>query len=137
MKDFTKNGKCQNCGSCCSIDLPLTEQEVIKLKEKIIPFLPAIKKNLENKKVVNLNCPFLMHNKKCRIYLERPAICRVFSCNIEKFRKSSLQYQFRLNERITKTFVDVLPKELQTLLIQYINQIRIKEGLPLIGGEKC
>ena len=135
MVDFTKNGKCQGCGSCCSMDLPLTEKEVEKLKIKIKPILPKIKKNFESNKI-DMRCPFLMSNKKCKIYLERPSICRVFSCNIEKFRKTSLEYQYRLHEKTTKSFVDVLPKELQNLLIQCINQGRIKDGLPLIGEDE-
>lgn len=27
-QDFTKNGKCTGCGSCCSNILPMTEEEV-------------------------------------------------------------------------------------------------------------
>lgn len=135
MIDFTKNGKCKRCANCCSMDLPLTEKEVEKLKIKIKPLLPKIKKNLENKEKINLMCPFLMSNKKCKIYLERPLICRLFSCNEEKFRKESLQHGLKLHEKLNKSFIDVLPKELQILLIGYINQLRIKDGLPLIGED--
>ena len=28
MTNFTKNGKCSKCGSCCSNFLPLTQSEI-------------------------------------------------------------------------------------------------------------
>ena len=105
-----------------------------KIKNQNKASSPKIRKNFESNKI-DMRCPFLMHNKKCKIYLERPSICRIFSCNIEKFRKTSLEYQYKLHEKTTKSFVDVLPKELQNLLIQCINQGRIKDGLPLIGED--
>ena len=33
--DFTDNGKCSNCGSCCTCNLPLTEQEIVIIKRYI------------------------------------------------------------------------------------------------------
>lgn len=127
MIDFTKKGKCSRCSNCCSMDLPLTEKEVEFLKVKIKPLLPKIKENLENNKKVNLKCPFLLPNKKCKIYLERPSICKIFICNEKAFKKMAFSnMQDTMLER-NNHFIDVLPDDLKFLAIKYINQMRINE----------
>lgn len=84
--DFTKDGECVGCGNCCSNLLPLSNMEIIEIKQYIK------KHNIKERKhiaptanpTLDLTCPFLMDEKskdKCAIYPVRPKICRVFCCN--------------------------------------------------------
>lgn len=86
--DFTDNGKCTNCGACCSNFLPMSDQEAetimryiekndIKEVKRLYPFAktPAL----------DCSCPFRSDSKKkCLIYEVRPAICRDFKCDKPK-----------------------------------------------------
>ena len=79
MEDYTINGECaEGCGKCCTCILPLNEHEI-----------RVIKKTIKRKNIVPSNvgpldfsmCPFLDGNKRCAIYVHRPAICEAFICN--------------------------------------------------------
>ena len=90
--DFTVNGKCSQCGACCSDLLPMSEKEIREIRR-------FIKKNgiTECKHLlptanpcIDMTCPFLDTDKKsekCRIHPVRPAICRQFICDSEKKAK--------------------------------------------------
>ena len=90
--NFTVNGKCSQCGACCSDLLPMSEKEIREIRR-------FIKKNgiTECKHLLptanqcmDMTCPFLDTDKKsekCRIYPVRPAICRQFICDSEKRAK--------------------------------------------------
>ena len=90
--NFTVNGKCSQCGACCSDLLPMSEKEIREI-------LRLIKKNgiTECKHLLptanpcmDMTCPFLDTDKKsekCRIYPVRPAICRQFICDSQKSAK--------------------------------------------------
>lgn len=82
--DFTCNGKCSNCGQCCSNLLPLSDSEVKRIKQYIKKH--NIKEQRHNAMVgVDMTCPFRDEaNKKCLIYEIRPEICRQFMCNHTK-----------------------------------------------------
>lgn len=84
--DMTKNGKCTQCGACCSNLLPMSSKEVKEIKRyiekhKIQEFkhlIPVVNQPMD------MNCPFLNTDKsceKCLIYPVRPMVCRKFSCN--------------------------------------------------------
>ena len=86
VHDFTENGKCSQCGACCSNILPMTDKEIETIRRYIKRhgtkeqkhFLP-----LANP-AIDLTCPFLDSTKKtekCTIYEVRPAICRYFKCD--------------------------------------------------------
>ena len=87
LYDFTHNGKCSQCGNCCSKYLPVTQHEINTIKQYIknhnigkAPHGLAILKN----PTFDLCCPFLDMTKKknkCSIYPVRPQICREFICN--------------------------------------------------------
>lgn len=79
--DYTNNGKCSNCGRCCSNLLPLTDDEIVRIKKYIKKH--NIKKQVHNVlEKIDMNCPFRDEiNKKCLIYEIRPEICRQFMCN--------------------------------------------------------
>lgn len=87
--DFTKNGKCIQCGSCCSNLLVMTAEEIetihkyikkhnIKEHKHILPLAEP---------TIDMTCPFLDDRKsceKCTIYEVRPRICRDFICCTSK-----------------------------------------------------
>lgn len=79
--NFTQNGKCSKCGSCCSAILPLKQSEINRLK-KIIK-ARHIKPHTQPVvvKAIDLTCPFLTDDNLCQIYDKRPFICRVFKCD--------------------------------------------------------
>ena len=85
--DFTVNGKCSQCGACCSSLLPITSKELSDLKKyvrshhikPIKHFAPTIVP------MPDLTCPFRSdEEKKCLVYEVRPEICREFQCNKPK-----------------------------------------------------
>lgn len=81
VKDYTCNGKCSNCGQCCSNLLPLSKREVKRIKAYIKKH--HIKEQRHNATTgVDMTCPFRDEaNKKCLVYEVRPDICRSFMCN--------------------------------------------------------
>lgn len=82
--DFTVNGECSNCGSCCSNYLPMMGHEIkairsyiakndIREQRHLIPTANPYK---------DFICPFRDNSKRrCTIYPARPAICRDFRCD--------------------------------------------------------
>lgn len=80
--DMTVDGKCSNCGACCTSFLPLTKHEY----RRIVAYLkdnPDIteERHLENGSL-HVLCPFRDEvNKRCKIYEVRPFVCRNFICN--------------------------------------------------------
>ena len=94
VQDFTNGGKCSNCGKCCSNLLPLSNQEVNRIKAYIKKH--GIKEQRHNvANGVDMTCPFRDEaNKKCLIYSIRPAICRHFMCNqsFEDIQRNKLNY---------------------------------------------
>ena len=81
VTDFTVDGKCSGCGECCSNCLPMSQEEVTRIKAYMKKH--KIKEQRHNVMVgVDMTCPFRDNiNKKCLIYHIRPAICRSFMCN--------------------------------------------------------
>lgn len=86
--DLTVDGKCSQCGGCCSNRLPLTNQEVKELKELIkkkrlkpISHLPVVIAT----PAIDMMCPFMDQNNQCVIYEQRPMICKVYCCNKSEF----------------------------------------------------
>lgn len=81
VTDCTCNGKCSNCGYCCSGMLPLSAKELKTIKAYVKKH--SIKEQRHNAASgTDLTCPFRdERNRKCLIYEVRPAICRAFNCN--------------------------------------------------------
>lgn len=90
ITDFTKNGECIRCGSCCSDFLPLSNREIKQIKQYIKKH--HIKRQVHTfapfnvtSDMLDATCPFYSPaEKKCVIYEIRPDICREFKCNKPK-----------------------------------------------------
>lgn len=88
--NFQKNGKCSNCGNCCSNFLPMRRKEVEKIRDYIQK--NKIHESIHLPPVANLGydatCPFRDNTKGiCTIYPVRPKICQIFICDSEKRAK--------------------------------------------------
>ena len=82
--DFTVDGKCSNCGSCCSDFLPVSEKEIKRIKKYMKQHNITEQKHFvpSANPVIDMTCPFRNNSeKKCVIYEVRPMICREWQCN--------------------------------------------------------
>jgi Fe-S-cluster containining protein len=82
--DFTIDGKCSNCGECCTTFLVLSDQEEKTIRNYVkkhhIETVCNVKPPMW--RTIDLTCPFLDRSRehKCLIYNVRPLICRKFIC---------------------------------------------------------
>ena len=97
------NGKCVGCGECCSDFLPVTDQEVKRMKQY------ARKHNLKEHRhnypfaVKDLTCPFRNEEtKKCDVYEVRPLICRSFICS-KMLKQAEVDRDLIAQKRDTKS----------------------------------
>ncbi len=80
-----KDGRCSQCGECCADLLPLSPDEIKRIKA----YMKAhpVKMHHRNYPIMqnqyaDLTCPFRNNaEKKCDIYEVRPQICRSFICS--------------------------------------------------------
>ena len=87
--DFTDNGKCTQCGACCSNYLPMTQKEAAVIHRFVKKHDIKEFKHLfpVSNDTFDMTCPFMDDSKqkeKCRIYPVRPEICKQFICSKEK-----------------------------------------------------
>lgn len=85
VTDLTVDGKCSNCGGCCSNRLPLTDSEVRNListvkRKGLRPIFHGANLLLATP-TIDMVCPFRHPEIGCVIYDQRPWICRQFQCN--------------------------------------------------------
>lgn len=84
VTDFTVDGKCSNCGQCCSNILPISQKEIKTIRRYIDEhgIEEQICRYPTSAPTIELTCPFRDDSqKKCLIYKVRPAICRDFKCD--------------------------------------------------------
>lgn len=96
----TVDGKCSNCGQCCSDLLPMSAEEVTRIKIYIKRH--NIKEQRHNFLLgVDLTCPFRDEAKrKCLVYPVRPAICRQFMCNHSQEDIAKAKFDFHSINRV-------------------------------------
>lgn len=87
--DFTDDGKCTQCGACCSRYLPMTQKEADVIHRFVKKHDIKEFKHLfpVSNDTFYMTCPFMDDSKqkeKCRIYSVRPEICKQFICSKEK-----------------------------------------------------
>lgn len=123
ITDYTIRDKCSNCGACCSDFLPLSDNDIRRIRKYITEH--HIKEQRHNYiQGYDMTCPFRDEaNKKCLIYKIRPAICKQFMCNhtikdIQKAKKLFHQKYAPVNMRA----VFYGNNELERLLNEEINK---------------
>ena len=85
--NYTDKG-CSQCGQCCERVLPLTTDEIRRIKSflrkrTIIVLPPSIVSPLSLNPLENKFCPFRLRKNgvcTCQIYPVRPFICRYYNC---------------------------------------------------------
>ena len=87
VTDFTENGKCSGCGECCSDFLPLSPEEISRIRRYVEKHNIRPHHNNVVSIGFDVTCPFRDNvNKVCVIYNIRPAICREFRCDYDPAR---------------------------------------------------
>lgn len=87
ITDYTNNGVCSRCGSCCSNYLPMTRRELktLRLWVKKHRYVPPKLSPVFADTVLDGTCPFWdKASKACVCYDIRPEICRRFLCHTAK-----------------------------------------------------
>ena len=82
--DLTENGKCSNCGGCCSNFLPVRKEEIERLKRFVRRkhFKPIVRSNVLAGCSIDLMCPFRNDKEqRCEVYDIRPEVCRIYRCD--------------------------------------------------------
>lgn len=82
--DFTVDGKCSNCGGCCSNVLPISAKEIKTIKRYIKKHGITEQRHRypTARPVPDMTCPFRSETeRKCLIYKVRPLICQDFRCD--------------------------------------------------------
>lgn len=69
--------KCVGCGRCCGHYLPLSDEDIKRVKS-------YIEKHDIIPRWTGIDCPFLADNRTCVVYEVRPAICRAYHCDVRK-----------------------------------------------------
>jgi Fe-S-cluster containining protein len=97
--DLTDNGKCTECGSCCSNYIPLTEEEIKEIRRYIkVHNIKECKHGVAiplAQPILDMTCPFLDDSKpnhKCTIYPARGYICSSFTCCPSKRPKIDMEW---------------------------------------------
>ena len=89
--NFCKEGKCSQCGSCCSNLLPMSQKEIDVIRRYIHKkHIKECQHIAPTTATYDMTCPFLDTDKsceKCRIYPVRPEICKKFICDNEQRAK--------------------------------------------------
>lgn len=78
----TDNGKCSNCGECCGDFLPLSQDDIKRIRKYLSSHKVKDHRNNVVQAGFDFTCPFRDNVKRrCAIYEARPAICREFKCD--------------------------------------------------------
>lgn len=102
--NFCKDGKCSECGNCCSRYLAMNNKEINTIRAYIKKHGIKQQKHSINvlaNPVFDSTCPFLnddLPNHKCTIYEVRPLICREFKCDCwQNIDRNSELYKHNLH----------------------------------------
>lgn len=84
IEDYEENGRCSNCGRCCTDFLCMTRDEARRIARYLMehPDTKAFQAVSEGGKLM-ASCPFRDPlAKRCSVYPARPSICRTFRCGM-------------------------------------------------------
>ena len=101
VEDYTKDGQCSNCGACCSNFLPMSREEISRIKLYLRSH--RVSEQRHNAAAgIDATCPFRDEAKRrCLIYPTRPEICKGFMCNIPPRVLAERKRLFHLNREMT------------------------------------
>lgn len=124
-----KDGKCSQCGECCSDLLPLSTDEIKRIKAYMKAH--TVKMHHRNfpimqNQFVDLTCPFRNDaEKKCEIYEVRPMICRCFICS-KPLQNAHYDRDLVAKDRVTRSMRDVFFEDHSGIdLIEKVNALAL------------
>lgn len=85
VTNYTVDGHCSGCGACCSDFLPVSREEIERIRHFVMNHHLKEHISIVNPgNFMDWTCPFRDNvHKKCDIYPVRPQICRCFQCDQE------------------------------------------------------
>ena len=101
--DFTKDGKCSQCGQCCANFLPMSEKELKIIKRYVKKHHIKPQKHIipTAEPMFDMTCPLRNDSeKKCMCYEVRPQICRSFRCDKPKNDIWATKQEFHAKYRV-------------------------------------
>ena len=101
--DFTKDGKCSQCGQCCANFLPMSEKELKIIKRYVKKYHIKPQKHLMPtvEPTMDFTCPLRNDaERKCMAYSVRPQICRSFKCDKSKNDIKATKREFHAKYRV-------------------------------------
>lgn len=119
--DFTNHGQCVGCGKCCGSFLPLTQDDITRIKAHVhahnlkpIIHAPVFTAAQDE------TCPFMDPSRppgrRCVIYPIRPAMCRIYTCHsLTDKQTAARQNQLIMQDRGLREILFSLDKHAQNL----------------------
>ncbi len=111
-------GGCRNCGECCKrIPCEITQDEIVRLCKRFdMSYQDFDDKYLKYRDTVpylKTPCPFLDENNYCKIYEDRPSVCRTYPFNPRfPFVYTVAKEEFcELSQKIFDKVFEILPEE--------------------------
>lgn len=101
--DLTKDGKCSQCGQCCTNFLPMSEKELKTIKRHVKKHHIKPQKHLMPTVEPTLDFTYPLRNDeewKCMCYEVRPQICRSFLCSNPKNGILATKSEFHAKYRV-------------------------------------
>ena len=101
--DFTKDGKCSQCGQCCANFLPMSEKELKTIKRYVKKHHIKPQKHLMPTVEPTKDLTCTLRNdaeRKCMAYEVRPQICRSFLCSNPKNGIWATKQEFHAKYRV-------------------------------------
>lgn len=117
-KDLSVNKRCVKCNACCTVNLPLFDDEFEKLKSYIEDEENNIItgfRQIQSMGGYYLMCPFSdTETKRCQIYEERPTVCRIYHCNLSEKERLAVKYIKKNGiPKFTKNLIDAFPEDIR------------------------
>lgn len=85
VQDNTINGKCSNCGECCTDFVPITIREYKTIKAYLKKHPEITNERYYTPEGIHVLCPFRdRETKRCKIYEVRPLVCQSFLCSFKR-----------------------------------------------------
>lgn len=127
VEDFTENGRCSNCGACCSNFLPLSREEISRIRNYLRSHkVPEQRHNIAAG--VDATCPFRDEkNRRCLIYAQRPEICKGFICSLPPQIIAKQKRLFHLNREVTDMRMTFFGNdECQAVFREYVRSVMLR-----------
>jgi len=124
LTNYTLDGKCANCGACCSGYLPLSAQEIRRIHEYVDRHSIHEQHNgiaVMVGPMLDMTCPFRDNiHKRCLIYDARPEICRSFQCDQPMKVIEERKRRFKEKNRYIMMRLEFFPGSLDRMRRQFL-----------------